>query len=579
MIDYISFLLNFFKSFSDDLIKKNIMQPINQSKINIDYSSKVKKGDVSSNFYLITKKRILDHKFDLKNNLSKKLDNLSFIDHHNFSKNGFINIFLKKNYLCEQLKLLLIKKEKFGLSNYGNNKKINIEFVSANPTGPITVAHMRGAVLGDVLGSILENTGYKITREYYVNDAGSQIDILGNSLFKRYSELFGIKINFNDDEYPGDYLVELSKKIKNEFNDFWLKEKESKRKNFFKNYAVRKLIDNIKFDLNLLNINFDNFIFESEIVKNKLIDELFFLLDKKNLLYQGILDKPKSDNFEDWEPRKQLLFKSTEIFDDKDRALKKVNGEWTYFANDAAYHLDKYKRKFDKLINIWGADHIGYIPRMRSVLKSLTGKDNYLDIVTCQIVRLIKDKKIFKMSKRKGNFITLNEVFNAVGKDPLRYFMISTRSETAMDFDMNKVVEKNKDNPVFYCQYAYARSSSIINKAKEMGINIDNYTNFEQSHVYYSDDEIDIILKILSYPFVLLQSSIYKEPHRLTNYIEDISSSFHSFWNKGKDNQSLRFIDKENLNKTKSKLIWLNAFRIVLNNIFNIIGIDSPEVM
>ena len=438
---------------------------------------------------------------------------------------------------------------------------------------------MRGAVLGDVITSLLLNSGYKVTREYYVNNAGSQINILGNSLYKRYLELCGQSIKLNHDEYPGEYLIEIAKLIKNEDGDKWVEKDSKDKENYFKTYAVKYLLNIIKKDLKLLNIEFDKFSFETDIVSSNVINDLFKILDDSDLLYNGVLEKPKGEDIDDWEPRSQLLFKSSQIFDDQDRALKKSNGEWTYFANDAAYHLDKFNRKFDKLINIWGADHIGYIPRMKSVLKIISNSENYLEVLTCQIVRLIKNNKILKMSKREGNFVTLNEVYNQVGKDPLRYFMISKKSETSIDFDLNKVIEKNKDNPVFYCQYAYARASSVINKANDLGININSFNKNTKIKEYLTNDEIEIILKLLSYPYILHQSSLKREPHRLTNFIEDVSISFHSFWNKGKENESLRFIDEKNILKSQTKLLWLHSMRIVFENIFNIIGIDYHETM
>ncbi|PPR48914.1 MAG: Arginine--tRNA ligase [Alphaproteobacteria bacterium MarineAlpha5_Bin5] len=579
MIDYISNLLNFFYKFSDKLEKNNIVKKINKSKISIDFSSKSKQGEVSSNFYLITKKLILDDNYKFKKILSEELKNLDYIDNHEISVSGFINIFFKKKYLAEHLQYLIEQDKNYGKSNFGNNQKLNIEFVSANPTGPITVAHLRGAVLGDVLASVFQQIGYSVTREYYVNDSGSQIQILTNSLFKRYSQLLGYKVELKENEYPGNYLIELAKKILNKYEDYWIKADQIKREDYFREYAISELIKYIQDDLILLNIKFDKFTYESEIVKKNIIEELFLILNNKKLLYEGILEKPKGEDIEEWESRKQLLFKSTEIFDDRDRAFKKANGEWTYFANDAAYHLEKFKRKYDKLINIWGSDHIGYIQRMRSIMMAVTNKNDYLDIITCQIVRLFKNNQILKMSKREGNFITLKSLFESVGKDPLRYFMISTRSETAMDFNMNKVLEKNNENPVFYCQYAYARASSVINKSKDLNINIKNFNQHINIYDYLCEDEINIILKLLSYPYILNQTAKFKEPHRLTNYLEDLSSSFHSFWNKGKDNESLRLIDPSNIKKTQSKLIWLNAFRIVFKNLFNIIGIESHEKM
>ena len=579
MNNHIELLHNYFIKYSREAIDKKLFENINTKSISIDFSSKSRKGDVSSNFYLVAIKKIKEKNFNFKEDLLKGLSELFFVQDCHISKNGFININIKKEFLIEQIFHLCNEKDKFGKSNFGKGKNVNIEFVSANPTGPITVAHMRGAVLGDVITSLLLNSGYKVTREYYVNNAGSQINILGNSLYKRYLELCGQSIKLNHDEYPGEYLIEIAKLIKNEDGDKWVEKDSKDKENYFKTYAVKYLLNIIKKDLKLLNIEFDKFSFETDIVSSNVINDLFKILDDSDLLYNGVLEKPKGEDIDDWEPRSQLLFKSSKIFDDQDRALKKSNGEWTYFANDAAYHLDKFNRKFDKLINIWGADHIGYIPRMKSVLKTISNSENYLEVLTCQIVRLIKNNKILKMSKREGNFVTLNEVYNQVGKDPLRYFMISKKSETSIDFDLNKVIEKNKDNPVFYCQYAYARASSVINKANDLGININSFNKNIKIKEYLTNDEIEIILKLLSYPYILHQSSLKREPHRLTNFIEDVSISFHSFWNKGKENESLRFIDEKNILKSQTKLLWLHSMRIVFENIFNIIGIDYHETM
>ena len=579
MNNHIELLLNYFNKYADNCVENKLLSNFNRKSISIDFSSKSRQGDISSNFYLVAIKNILDKKFNLKNELIEDIYSLSFVKKCEISNHGFININIKKEFLLDQISYLLNQQNLYGKSNLGIGKKVNVEFVSANPTGPVTVAHMRGAVLGDVISSLLSYTGYEVTREYYVNNAGSQIDILGNSLYKRYLELFGQSIELNSNEYPGEYLIDIAKLIKNKDDTKWLDNDSIERENYFKDFAVNNLVDFIDNDLKLLNINFDKFSFETDIVSSKIIDDLFKILNKEGLLYNGTLEKPKGDDIGDWEPREQLLFKSSQILDNQDRAFKKSNGEWTYFANDAAYHLDKFNRNFDLLINIWGADHVGYIPRMKSILKTISNKDNYLEIVTCQIVRLIKNNEILKMSKRAGNFITLKEVYNQVGKDPLRYFMVSTKSETSMDFDLNKVIEKNKDNPVFYCQYAYARSSSIINKANDLGINIKSFNKFNEIIDYLSEDEIEIILKLLSFPYILKLSSLTREPDRLTNYIEDVSTLFHSFWNKGKENESLRFIDEKNIIKTQAKLLWLQSMRIVFENIFNIIGIDYHETM
>ena len=480
MNNHIDLLYNFLISYSNDLTQRNLSEVINLKSISVDFSSKSRQGDISSNFYLVAVKKMKDKKFNFKNDLLSELNKLTFIKKCEISKKGFINIIIIRDFLINQIADLLSHQNNYGKSNLAENPSINVEFVSANPTGPVTVAHMRGAVLGDVISSMLVNSGYNVVREYYVNNAGSQIDILGNSLYKRYLQLFGHSVELNNNEYPGEYLINIACLIKKIDENKWIDNNSSERKIYFKNYAVKYLIKNITKDLELLNIKFDKFTFESDIVESNIIDDLFKILDNKKLLYNGTLEKPKGEDIDDWEPRKQLLFKSSKIFDDQDRPLKKSNGEWTYFANDAAYHLDKYNRNFDKLINIWGADHIGYIPRMKSVLKIISNNNNYLEVLTCQIVRLIKNNKTLKMSKREGNFVTLSDVYQQVGKDPLRYFMVSTKSETSMDFDLNKVIEKNKDNPVFYCQYAYARASSVINKADKVGINIKEFNQYDK---------------------------------------------------------------------------------------------------
>ena len=564
----------------DDLENKEIIDNVKKNSISIDYSSKSKQGDLSTNILLILLKKNLDKEFNINKYITNYLLNLEYVKEIEIAKIGFININIKKQFLISKIIDGFNNAFQIDCSEI-TSKKINIEFVSANPTGPINIAHMRGAVLGDVLGSMLTAVGHNVTREYYVNDAGSQIKALGASLFKRYQELFGINIKIKDSEYPGLYLIDIANEIRNIDKDKWIKFDDEQIKNqYFESYAVNNLINNIQKDLSLININFDKFTFESEIVNTKIIDKVFQILDKKNLIYEGFLEKPLGEEDQNWQSRKQLLFRSTNFSDDTDRAFKKANGEWTYFANDAAYHYDKFLRGYDKLINIWGADHIGYISRMKSIVDIFSEKRNYLDILVCQIVRLIKDGVFLKMSKRDGNFVTLENIYKEVGTDPLRYFMISTKSETPMDFNMNKVIEKNKDNPVFYCQYAYARASSVLRKASTYK----KFQNLHESFNFFDKDSVSsyewkIILKLLSWPYLLKQAASNEQPHRITNYLEELCSHFHSFWNMGKDKSNLRIIDENEVNKTISKLIWISFFQKTLNQIFMIIGIDSPETM
>ncbi len=578
MNNLISIFKNDLDKLIDQLLNLKLINDFNRNSISIDFSSKSKQGDLSTNILIIILNNNKNNNNKINEYVNKYFLDLEYVKNINVAKAGFINIFIKKDFLITQLKNLITNKIKY---NNIKKQKINIEFVSANPTGPIHVAHMRGAVLGDVISSVMKFIGHEVTKEYYVNDAGSQISILGNSLFKRYKELFDYEIELSDNEYPGEYLIDIAKNLKQLDGDKWLNQKDKiKLEEYFQSYAVKHLLKKIKKDLSLINISFDKFTFESKIVKENFIEKIFSLLKNNNLIYEGFLEKPLGEEVSDWKPRKQLLFKSSNFYDDLDRPFKKDNGQWTYFANDSAYHFDKYKRGYDKLINIWGADHIGYVPRMLSMLKAFTQKDNYLEIIICQIVRLIKKDQQIRMSKRSGNFITINEIFKEVGKDPLRYFMISTKSETPMDFNMDKVIEKNKDNPVFYCQYAYARASSVIKRSNEFK----NFKNFKNSidnidKTTISEHEWEIILKLLTWPYVLINTAETKQTHKITNFLEDLCYHFHSFWNMGKENESLRFINEKNINQTISKLIWIEAFRKVLNQAFNIIGIDSPESM
>ena len=564
----------------DALESKNILNNFKKESINIDFNSKSKQGDISTNIFLVILNKNRNTKFNLRDYIISYLNNLEYIQEIKIAKAGFINLFIKKKYIEINLKKLFLND--FKIENKSiNTEKINIEFVSANPTGPVHVAHIRGAVLGDVLASILQSVGHKVTREYYVNDSGNQIKNLGQSLFKRYLELFNIKIDLLKNEYPGKYLIDIAKNIKDIDGDKWIKFNDIEKKNkYFQVFAVKILINEIKNDLLLLNINFDRFTYESEIIKKNYIEKIFLILKQKDLIYEGILSKPLGDESEAWEPRKQLLFRSTKFSDDSDRPFKKANNEWTYFANDSAYHYEKSSRGFSKLINIWGADHIGYVSRMKSIVSAISYNNLSLDVFICQIVRLIKDGKILKMSKRDDNFITLKEIYNEVGKDPLRYYMAASKSETPMDFDLNKVVEKNKDNPVFYCQYAYARASSLIRKSQDIKTISNEYKKFHGfDPLFIGSHEWEIIFKLISWPYILKQAAFMKQPHRITNYLENLCSDFHSLWNMGKENESLRFIDDDNIKKTITKIIWIEAFRKVLNESFQIIGISSPDSM
>ena len=581
--NFINIFKEDFKKINDYFFKLGYFEKeINIKEISFEISKKKSRGNISSNVILIYRK-FLNIDFDeFKKNIKSSLESIDYINKIEITNKGFLNIFFEKKFLFNQLNNLLIEKDKFGKSNIGKNQKINIEFVSANPTGPLHIAHSRGAVFGDVLSNMMKSLGYEVTREYYMNDTGSQIEILAHSLFIRYKELYNIfDETLGSNSYPGDYLIDIANEIKKNYGEKWIKEEKDLRIKFFKEYAIEKITESIVNDLKLIGIVFDNFISEKEIVKKKYIDLVFEKLKKKNLLYEGILEKPKGENDLDWEPRKQLLFKSSELGDDLDRPFLKSNNEWTYFANDSAYHYFKIERKFSKLINIWGSDHIGYIKRMKSIVNVLSDNKIPLNVKVCQLVHLKKNNKLIKMSKRQGNIITIKDIANDVGSDILRFFMIYRKSDSQMDFDIDKVKEETKDNPIFYIQYAYARSNSVINLSKETfkknNFNLD--LKFEDFYNYISDDEYEIINLILYWPELIENAVLNEEPHRIIYYLENLSNLFHSFWNKGKEDVNLRFIHDNNFNKTLSKILWIKSMQIVFNCAFKILGIKLLEKM
>jgi len=576
------FKKNFFKYHSDFQKKYQFNDKINFNQINFDIPNNLSHGHISTNALFIYLKSSTIEKTEIIKFFTEKLQSSSNVEKVEIAGQGFINIFFKKSYLISELININKMGDNIGKSNIGKNKKINIEFISANPTGPLHLAHSRGAIFGDVLSNILEKVGYEVTREYYINDAGVQIEKLGDSLYVRYCQLINQnEIDINEMNYPGDYLINIAKLILQNDKKKWLNVNTSKRKKYFENFAIKHILKIIKKDCKNMGIKFDLFVSEKKIIKEGIINGVFKKLKKDSLLYEGVLEKPKSINDPDWEPRKQLLFKSTKFGDDSDRPFLKSNNDWTYFANDSAYHYYKIKRKYNKIINIWGADHIGYIKRMKSIVKVMS--DDKIDflIKICQLVNLKKDNKPIKMSKRSGNYISIDEIIKEVGSDVLRFFMLYRKNDTQIDFDLSKVLEKTKDNPIFYIQYAFARSNSVLNNANKIfkKINYKNIYNLENHIQYISDYEWKIINKILIWPNIIENAASNYEPHKIIYYLEDLSSMFHIFWNKGNENKDLRFIDENNYDKTLSRLYWINSFQLILKSAFDIIGIKPIKKM
>jgi len=492
------------------------------------------------------------------------------------AKPGFINIKFKAIYWNNFIKNVNENYKNFGVNIKEKKQKYLIEFVSANPTGPLHVGHCRGAILGDVISNILIFNKHDVSKEYYVNDYGNQIINFTKSVFHRIREILNNEKfpSDNPDLYPGDYLVDIAKNIidkrKNlKFNNF---DDVSKELTLLSVAESLKLIKN---NLANLGIVHDKFTSETEIVLNKEVEEVIQNLKDKNLVYEGKIKAPKGDDDKNWVERDQLLFKSTDFGDDKDRALQKSDKSWTYFASDVAYHNNKLNRGYDVLINILGADHAGYIKRITSVVEALSSGKKKLICKVSQLVKLIKDGKPFKMSKRKGDYITLEDLISEVGKDATRFIMLNRSSDVELDFDFAKVKEKSKDNPLYYVQYCFARISSVF---RHVDLDINKDLDIDEYDFQYSNDEIKILKKIAEWPKCIESASVRLEPHRIPVYLYELSSEFHSYWNMGKDDPNKRFINDQK-KIPNNKLVFLKVISNVIRSGMNIVGVDTPEKM
>ena len=560
------------------LNNENIIQiPDSLNGINVEIPPAKFDCDISTNVAMVLSKTNKRSPIDLANQLADliKYDD-DKIDNINVEKPGFINIKFKVFFWNEFLKEIITNGKKFGINSNEKKNKYLIEYVSANPTGPLHIGHCRGAILGDVIANLLSFNQHSVTREYYVNDYGNQIIIFAKSVYLRIREILN-KEKFPTDDpnlYPGDYLIDIAKNIIKENKVLNFDNFESISESLTK-LSVDQSIKLIKFNLKNLGITHDNFASETVLIKNNEVEKVVDKLKKNNFVYEGKIKAPEGEEDSKWVERNQLLFRSTDFGDDKDRALQKSDKSWTYFASDVAYHNNKLKRKFDILINILGADHAGYVKRITSVVEALSGKKNILICKVSQLVKLIKDEKLFKMSKRKGDYITVEDLINEVGKDAARFIMLNRSSDVELDFDFSKVKEKSKDNPLYYVQYCYARISSVY---RHIGKNISEDVNVRSYNFNYSSEEIKILRKISEWPKCIEVSSNKLEPHRIPIYLYELSSEFHAYWNMGKDNEEKRFINNEK-KISDEKLIFLKAIANVIKSGMDIVGVTSPEKM
>jgi len=564
------------------LIKKlnkdgSLELPESLNGINVDIPPSNFDCDISTNVSMVLSKINKKSPTDVANQLITLIEKQDpNIESISVAKPGFINIKFKNIYWNNFIKNVHDDYKNYGVNIKEKKKKYLIEFVSANPTGPLHVGHCRGAILGDVLSNILIFNKHDVSKEYYVNDYGNQIINFTKSVYFRAREiLYDEKFpSDNIDLYPGDYLIDIAKNITSNNKNLTY----DKFENISKELALLSVSESlklIKVNLESLGIIHDSFMSETSIVNAKEVEKVIIKLKNKNLVYEGKIKAPAGESDDKWVEREQLLFKSTLFGDDKDRALQKSDKSWTYFASDVAYHNNKLERNYDVLINILGADHAGYIKRITSVVEALSGSKNKLICKVSQLVKLIKEGKPFKMSKRKGDYITVNDLISEVGKDATRFIMLNRSSDVELDFDFTKVKEKSKDNPLYYVQYSYARISSVFRHA---GLDINNDLKFDDFNFKYTKDETKILKKIAEWPKCIEAAGLRLEPHRIPVYLYELASEFHSYWNMGKDDPSKRFINDKN-KIPDDKLIFLKVISNVIKLGMDIVGVNTPEKM
>ena len=555
----------------------NLILPDNLDGITAEIPPSKFHSDISTNVAMFLSKINNKSPLDLAEILIthiKKNDEL--IEDISVVKPGFINIKFKPIYWTNFIKEIIKNSKTFGINDKEKKKNYLIEFVSANPTGPLHVGHCRGAILGDVIANVLLFNQHKVTKEYYVNDYGNQIINFTKSVYYRIREI-AFKEPFpleNEDLYPGDYLIDFAQNIINsnkkiDFKDF---EKISEE---LKILSIEEALKLIKKNLKSLGINHDNFVSEKQLVKNQEVEKVINYLQKNEFVYKGKIKAPAGEDQNKWVEREQLLFKSSDFGDDKDRALQKSDGAWTYFASDVAYHKNKLDRKFDHLINILGADHAGYIKRISSSVDALSNSKGKLICKVSQLVKLIKDKKPFKMSKRKGDYITVDDLIDEVGKDATRFIMLNRSSDVELDFDFDNVIEKSKDNPLYYVQYCYARISSVF---RHLGKDLKTDIKVNEYNFHYTEDEINILKKLSEWPKCIDASSNKLEPHRIPTYLYELASLFHSYWNLGKENPEKRFLNDQK-KISDDKIVFLKAISNVIKSGMDIVGVSVPEKM
>ncbi|WP_397541492.1 arginine--tRNA ligase [Roseovarius salis] len=537
-------------------------------------------GDMATNAAMVLAKPAGMKPRDIAGLLADRLARDARIASAEVAGPGFLNLRLSATAWQEVLRAALSDGAAFGRSSLGAGQRVNVEYVSANPTGPLHVGHTRGAVFGDALASLLAYAGYEVTREYYINDGGAQVDVLARSVYLRYLEAHGQAVAFEEGTYPGDYLIAVGEALKDEVGAAYVDQPEAVWLAEVRAFATERMMELIRADLSALGIEMDVFFSEKSLFGTGLIEEALQTLDDKGLIYEGVLEPPKGKVPDDWEPRQQTLFRSTAHGDDVDRPVRKSDGSWTYFAPDIAYHYDKVKRGFDALIDIFGADHGGYVKRMKAAVSALTDGQVPLDIKTTQLVKLYKNGEPYKMSKRAGTFVTMRDVVDQVGPDVTRFVMLTRKNDAPLDFDFDKVLEQSKDNPVFYVQYAHARICSVLRKAEAAGIDVsDAVLAATDLSGLTHDAEISLARKIAEWPRLVEIAARTHEPHRVAFYLYDLASELHALWNKGNDVPALRFLQENDPATSQSKIALARAVTVVISSGLGILGVVPVQEM
>ncbi len=551
------------------------------SRITVDPPKEADHGDLAVNAAMVLAKPANMPPKVLAELMGESFRQFPDVIHVEIAGPGFINLTLSPDFWRHRLLDILGSGTAYGSSSFGKGEKINVEYISVNPTGPLHTGHGRNAVLGDAIAALLQKIGYDVCREYYINDAGGQIHALARSIYLRYLEALGRPIHdhdFSDDMYGADYLVSVGQKLAQIKGDSWVEQPESVWLEEVCEFGVDEMMRLIRDDLKALGIRMDVFTSEKKLVKEGGIEEALKVLEDKGDLYVGVLERPKGHDGEDWEPRPQTLFRATAYGDDVDRALKKSDGSWTYFAGDIAYHLNKFRRGYAQMIDVLGADHSGYVKRIQAATAAVTDGKGRVEVKTCQLVNFMENGIPLKMSKRAGTFIKLREVTDRVGKDVARFMMLTRRNDMGIDFDFAKVIEQTRDNPVFYVQYAHARACSVLRHGAGLLPESVHADKIDFS-LLTDTSELEIIKLLTNLPRQIEVAALMREPHRIAYFLHDVASGFHGLWNKGKDHTHLRFIDPENHALTAARLGMVKGVAIVIASGLELFGITPVEEM